>query len=75
MGWAGGSELFYNVWNLIRDQIPEKGKKKTIKKLICFFEDQDCDTISDLFDDFPEVEKVYREIHPEEFEDEEDEEC
>lgn len=72
MGWSSGSELLGGVLELTEKYIPKKHKKEVVKNLIDLFEDQDCDTICEVFDDYPIVEEVYREMHPEEFEDEDE---
>ena len=46
MGWASGSELADEVWNIFEKFMPnEKVAKKTAQKLVDAFEDQDCDTM------------------------------
>lgn len=74
MGWAGGSSMLYELLDIIHKHLPEKPKKrrKVMEDLIDLFEQEDCDTIPEAFDDdrWPELEAVYRDLHPEEFEDE-----
>jgi hypothetical protein len=45
MGWASGSELAENLWDLVREFVPEDRRKKIAKKFIDEFESMDCDTI------------------------------
>lgn len=57
MGWASGSRLADDIWDIVKDHLPEKKKKKLAKKIIEVFENMDCDTIMEtdmFFDAFPE---------------------
>lgn len=45
MGWAGGSEMAADIWDLIEPLTNTSNRKKIAKKLIDIFENQDCDTI------------------------------
>jgi len=45
MGWASGSSLAENLWDLVREHIPEKKRTKVAQAFIDEFESMDCDTI------------------------------
>jgi len=48
MGWAGGSRLADDVWDVIRDLIPDsKQRALTAREIIKLFEHEDCDTIDE----------------------------
>lgn len=47
MGWASGLELAEQVWDTVREYIPEGDRKVVANKLIGHFEDMDCDTIDE----------------------------
>lgn len=47
MGWASGSELAENIWNLFRDFVPKDTRKQIALKLINLFKGRDCDTIDE----------------------------
>lgn len=48
MGWASGSELAENIWNLIKPNIPKKKRAEIAVELVQLFEDADCDTICEV---------------------------
>lgn len=45
MGWSGGSELAFNIWKLVRPMTTSANRKKTAKKIVDLFENEDCDTM------------------------------
>ena len=45
MGWASGSELAEEIWDIVKKYIPKNKKKKVAKQLVEAFEDRDCDTM------------------------------
>lgn len=47
MGWASGSEVGDNIWDGIRDLIPEENRQEAARVVINALEDQDCDTIGE----------------------------
>lgn len=47
MGWASGSELAQEVWDLFEDIIPSGEEKQYALKLVDMFENMDCDTLSE----------------------------
>lgn len=75
MGWASGSEVLWRILKLIKPMMPtgyrnRRFRKKFYGKLIDIFEDRDCDTIHEAFSPaWPELEEVYRDKHPDEFDD------
>lgn len=48
MGWASGSEIAGDVWDLFKKHVPKDKKKKVAKKLVHIFEMHDCDTICEV---------------------------
>jgi len=45
MGWASGSEIAEDVYDLIRKYVPTKERKRVAGKIIDIFEHHDCDTM------------------------------
>lgn len=45
MGWASGSEVGDQIWDNIRELIPEEHREEAARVVIDALEDQDCDTI------------------------------
>jgi len=67
MGWASGSELLSEVWEITRPYIPKEKRVGIMLKLMDKFEDHDCDTLDEVErDDWPEVEEALRKKYPDE---------
>lgn len=47
MGWASGSSLAEDIWDLIKNDLKPKQRKIIASGLIDLFEDMDCDTIDE----------------------------
>jgi hypothetical protein len=47
MGWASGSALAVEVWELMRERIPKKYRQEIAERLVELFEDHDCDTMDE----------------------------
>lgn len=47
MGWASGSRLAGEIWDLVKDEIPESDRRSIALGIIKAFEDMDCDTIDE----------------------------
>ena len=47
MGWASGSSLLIDVWNEVREFIPEEKRQVVARNVIDRFADMDCDTIGE----------------------------
>jgi hypothetical protein len=45
MGWASGSELAEDVWNVVRPLIPGNKRKNAAASIVELFEYCDCDTL------------------------------
>lgn len=43
MGWASGSYLAQDVWNLVRPHIPQEKRKQLAAKIYDMFCDEDAD--------------------------------
>jgi hypothetical protein len=54
MGWAGGSELFEDVWKEVRRFIPEDDLVPVCAEVIGAFENFDCDTLDEVVYGHPE---------------------
>lgn len=55
MGWARGSEILLKVWTTARPFVPVKKRVALLAELIEIVEDNDCDTVYELLDEWPEV--------------------
>lgn len=58
MGWSGGSGLLGDCWKQVRKFVPEKDRTKLLAKLIELFENEDCDTMDEIENLFPEAKKA-----------------
>lgn len=47
MGWAGGSELAGDIWDVVRKHIPESNRRRVALTICQLFEDHDCDTLQE----------------------------
>lgn len=49
MGWASGSELAEEIWDIVRPYIPngDQGRKLIARDIIEAFENHDCDTMDE----------------------------
>ena len=47
MGWASGSELAEDVWDVVRPFIPMEERKKVARSIVQAFENRDCDTLDE----------------------------
>jgi len=47
MGWASGSALAQDVWNLVREYVHIHDRSHVARQLIDLFENMDCDTIDE----------------------------
>lgn len=62
MGWAGGSQILTDVWEIVREYIPEDERVDILKELMLIFESNDCDTLNEIIrSDWKESEKAYDE--------------
>lgn len=50
MGWASGSELAEEFWELVERFIPPRQKRRIAKRIIDMMEHRDCDTIDEAQD-------------------------
>ena len=57
MGWASGSEIAEELWDVVREYIPEDSRKSVASRVVSIFEDRDCDTIE-------EAELLYSDADP-----------
>lgn len=47
MGWFGGTEIAINVWDSVREYIPEEKRKEVANELIDTLQDQDWDCVEE----------------------------
>ena len=47
MGWASGSQLAEDVWDIVRPVVPQKNRKELAIEIVRLFEDHDCDTLDE----------------------------
>jgi len=47
MGWSRGSALAGELWDEVRDFIPEEKRQVVAEKIIKAFQDYDCDTLGE----------------------------
>ena len=70
MGWSGGADLLASVLQITLPLMPRNARQSVTDRLIECFEDEDCDTIHEIADEFPEVRKNIDERFPPVLEDE-----
>lgn len=63
MGWASGSQLAEDVWDVVRPAIPQRNRRELAVKIIRLFEDHDCDTLDEAKSlvedaDLPEYQQI-----------------
>lgn len=77
MGWCSGTDIFDKMVAhiLSRDHLSDAQKRETVKELIVVLEDHDwdCQSDSDYYWDQSLVREIFHELHPDWFEDEEEE--
>lgn len=62
MGWASGSDLFSQIIAVIKEEVPDIEKRKTIYRTIArSFEDFDWDTQDECLGEDPAYDAVYDE--------------
>lgn len=59
MGWASGSRVMKAVIEGIRPVVPDEQRVAVYVALIRAFEDHDCDTLNECFDDDPAFLEAY----------------
>lgn len=75
MGWSSGSLLFSNIIELLQKHVPdEEARQAVYVQLIDAFEDFDCDTLQECEGEDEAFDSAIRDVHPDWYEDEEDEE-
>lgn len=74
MGWCSGTQIFDDVASVLLGKKKTKTPKEVLKLLAKAMEDMDwdCQQDSDYWD-HPIVKEVFKELHPDWFEDDEDE--
>jgi hypothetical protein len=67
MGWASGSYLAEDIWNLVRKYIPDKDRVQVARKFVDLFKSFDCDTLQECDQLMKDVNILYwgEDISPE----------
>jgi hypothetical protein len=47
MGWAGGSGIAEEIWDLVGPLIPAARRKEVAARIVDIFEGEDCDTMDE----------------------------
>jgi len=50
MGWASGSILAEEIWDLLGPFVPARKRKELARELVELFEGHDCDTMDEAVD-------------------------
>jgi hypothetical protein len=75
MGWCSGSQLFSDVIDVISQNVPDEEDRVVIYKgLISAFEEFDWDTQDECVGEDSAYDSALKELHPEWYEDEDNEE-
>jgi hypothetical protein len=59
MGWSGGSQLLREVWATVRPFVPDEKRETILADLMTVFAREDCGTLGELTEDWPESESAY----------------
>jgi len=63
MGWSGGSSLLSDVWERVRQYVPDDARVDVLAGLMKDFSDRDCDTLAEVVrDDWPESVTAYERV-------------
>ena len=73
MGWASGSYLMSDIISAVQDDLSKNKRKMLYEKLIPIFQGHDWDTEMECLGEDPVFDKVLEELHPDGFEEEEEE--
>ena len=73
MGWGSGSAIMGTVIEALADHVPEHGRRVRIyKKIIPEFQNYDWDTETECMGEDKAYDEALRELHPDWFEEEEE---
>ena len=76
MGWASGSRIFSEIIAAVKPHVADKDARKSIyRPIIEAFENDDWDTQDECLDEDEAYDEVMREIHPDWFDEEDEEDC
>ena len=61
MGWASGSRVLTDVWDVVREHVPVKKRVAVLVRLMAAFARRDCDTLDEVGHrrDWPEAGAAY----------------
>lgn len=73
MGWCSGSHICEDIWNRVREHVPEEKRAQILGEMIDIFSDHDADCWGEVLEDCPEFEEAMKvaRLHDLYFEDEE----
>ena len=58
MGWASGTTVCIDMWNCVREYVPEENRSAALSKLVISLQNQDWDCGYEIEDEWPEAEKA-----------------
>jgi len=65
MSWSRGSEIMTEIITCLMDKVPDDTERQDIyEELIEIFENYDCDTLNECFDDDSIFKVAYKSLHP-----------
>ena len=64
MGWASATPIVRQVWEAVREYIPEEKRVEVVKAVMQPFLDQDWDTEDEFADAYPEAMEALRQLYP-----------
>ena len=73
MGWASGSELFYEVIKVIQEHVDNDQVRQDLYiGLIHAFENYDCDTLDEVLGEDVAFDNAWEIVHGDDFDEDED---
>lgn len=70
MGWCSGSGLLSQIMQKTFPYIDPSDRKDVAEALISIFESKGCDTLKECMGEFKEYDQAYREMNPQDFDEE-----
>lgn len=64
MGWASGTEVIIDVWNLVREWIPEDKRVAVLAQVIDVFTNHDWDCLEEIEEEWPESKEALKIVYP-----------
>lgn len=62
MGWCSGSDVFDDIWSIVREHIPDENKVEVCSEIIISLQRRDWDCECDFVDseEYPEFNESFR---------------